>query len=328
MLSNYNLKSLAFAAVLVHICFGVSKGHLQTGFYSQTCPEAETIVLNVVRSAVSDDHRIAAKLLRLFFHDCFVQGCDGSILVDDGERNAREHLGVGGFEVIENAKTELEENCPGVVSCADIVALAARDAVFLSKGPFIEVPTGRRDGLISEVGLAADLPDVDDSTEVLKSKFQHKGLSDKDLLLLSAGGHSIGTTACFFMPNRLYNFHGEGDSDPEINPRLLPQLKDQCPFDGDSNVRIPLDLGSESTFDAHIFQNIRNGFAVIASDARLYDDRNIKKMVDTYAQGFSRSRRRRSSFQNDFAVAMVKLGTIGVKTGEDGEIRRVCNALN
>lgn len=62
------------------------------------------------------------------------QGCDGSILIDNGpqsEKLAFAHQGVRGFGVIERAKAQLEETCPGVVSCADIVALAARDAVVM-----------------------------------------------------------------------------------------------------------------------------------------------------------------------------------------------------
>lgn len=62
------------------------------------------------------------------------QGCDGSILIDNGNTSKRcmvAHAGVGGFEIIEAAKARFESTCPGVVSCSDIVAMAARDAVYL-----------------------------------------------------------------------------------------------------------------------------------------------------------------------------------------------------
>ena len=125
------------------------------------------------------------------------------------EKGAFGHQGVGGFEVIERAKEELESQCPGVVSCADIVAMAARDAIVMVKieliwssflsgkgfmicqmslqanGPEYEVLTGRRDGRVSDVSLADSLPDVSDSIQVLKNKFGQKGMTDKDLVLLS-----------------------------------------------------------------------------------------------------------------------------------------------
>ncbi|KAG7011423.1 Peroxidase 43 [Cucurbita argyrosperma subsp. argyrosperma] len=310
-------------------CFApFSQAQLKFGFYAQSCPSAESIVRSVVSDAVRNDGNMAAVLLRLHFHDCFVEGCDGSILIDTApnpEKGAFGHQGVGGFEVIERAKEELESQCPGVVSCADIVAMAARDAIVMANGPEYEVLTGRRDGRVSDVSLADSLPDVSDSIQVLKNKFGQKGMTDKDLVLLSAA-HTIGTTACFFMTRRLYNFFPGGGSDPEINPMMLPELKSQCPRNGNVNTRLGMDRGSPRTFDIHILQNIRNGFAVLASDARLNDDPSTRAVMDSYFSPLAPILG--PSFQDDFVNSIVRMGEIGAKTGSQGEIRRVCSAFN
>lgn len=60
---------LGFAAIIA----AASGGKLQVGFYSKRCPAAESIVRNAVKAAVASDHRNAAILLRVHFHDCFVE---------------------------------------------------------------------------------------------------------------------------------------------------------------------------------------------------------------------------------------------------------------
>lgn len=63
------------------------------------------------------------------------QGCDGSILLDGGddfEKSAFPNINsVRGFDVVDTIKTAVESACSGVVSCADILAIAARDSVLL-----------------------------------------------------------------------------------------------------------------------------------------------------------------------------------------------------
>ncbi|KAI5320590.1 hypothetical protein L3X38_040298 [Prunus dulcis] len=57
------------------------QGQLKTGFYSSSCPKAEATIRSTVESYFNKDPTIVAGLLRLHFHDCFVQGCDGSVLL-------------------------------------------------------------------------------------------------------------------------------------------------------------------------------------------------------------------------------------------------------
>lgn len=299
----------------------------QTGFYDSSCPDAESIVKSTVKVHVQSDVTIAAGLLRLHFHDCFVQGCDGSVLINgpNAEKTAPANLGLRGFEVIDDAKAKIEAVCPGVVSCADILALAASDAVELSSGPSWRVPLGRRDGRVSSASAAANMPSPLDTVPNLVQKFAAKGLSVQDLVVLN-GAHTIGQTDCRFFSYRLYNYSKSGQPDPSISSDFLGQLQEICPATGDGLTRVALDRGSQTTFDTSFFKNIIKGYGVLESDQRLMSDSSTANYVKSYGgliRGLLGLR-----FDLAFSNSMIKMSNIEVKTGGQGEIRRVCSSVN
>ncbi|XP_071723357.1 peroxidase 17-like [Rutidosis leptorrhynchoides] len=110
---------------------------LRPGFYSRSCPDAEAIVRDVVRKAIAKEPRSVASVMRFQFHDCFVNDCDGSVLLDDTPQMLGEKLSLSNinslrsFEVVDRVKEALEKACPGTVSFADIIIMASRDAVML-----------------------------------------------------------------------------------------------------------------------------------------------------------------------------------------------------
>ncbi|OAE23634.1 hypothetical protein AXG93_4084s1010 [Marchantia polymorpha subsp. ruderalis] len=131
-----NMQRTTFTSVLFFVFVAVAaEAQLSTSYYDSTCPQAASIVQAKVDAFVESDRGLAAALMRLHFHDCFVRGCDGSVLLNSTDSNILteksallNNNSLRGFEQIDEIKMELECACPGVVSCADILALVARDA--------------------------------------------------------------------------------------------------------------------------------------------------------------------------------------------------------
>ncbi|CAN1171337.1 Peroxidase 44 [Linum perenne] len=151
--TNHNL----IAALLGLLLLGQAQAQLQFGFYKGKCKATDVDVESTVRRIVSEkyqsDKSIVAALLR-------------------------------GYEIIDTVKTTLEGSCgPQVVSCADIIVMATRDAVSFAKGGFYNVQTGRRDGLASSA-QSVSLP-------VTK--------------IFVVGGHTVGVASCaFFQDHNSY----------------------------------------------------------------------------------------------------------------------------
>ncbi|CAO2207955.1 unnamed protein product [Urochloa humidicola] len=84
-LACLQLLTVAFQATLIT----VSSAGLQYNFYSSSCPNAEATVRNVVNGMIDADATMPAAFIRLLFHDCFVMGCDASILLDPTAANGQ-----------------------------------------------------------------------------------------------------------------------------------------------------------------------------------------------------------------------------------------------
>ncbi|KHG23933.1 Peroxidase 60 -like protein [Gossypium arboreum] len=316
--------SLAFSFILVNFT-GQCDAALQQGFYKGKCnsQDVEAIVASVVKRRFNDKPRVAAGLIRLFFHDCFVNGCDASILLDgdSSEKTAPPNLSVSGYDVIDEAKGLLEEACAGVVSCADIIAIAARDAVQLSGGGRYEVQTGRRDGFVS-LASNVDLPSPRFSVSQSADAFSKKGIGLTDMVLL-LGGHTIGFTNCSLFRDRLYNFDNTGKPDPTMDPLLVMKLRIICPQNSPADrTPVSLDQNLASTFivDNSFYKQIRLGRGILQIDQALALDPLTNNTVASLANG--------NDFLARFGQAMVKLGAVDVLTDSQGEIRESCHLKN
>ncbi|CAO2840098.1 unnamed protein product [Amaranthus hypochondriacus] len=312
--------------ILCMTLFGQSYAQLKVGFYFNKCGtnNVEQIIFDIVTAAFQNDRTIVAALLRMQFHDCFVRGCDASLLLDGStsEKNAGANASVRGFELIDACKARLEQLCPGTVSCADIITIATRVAVFQAGGRWYNVETGRRDGSISNVIEAQNnLPGPTVPVANAITLFNSKGLNVTDFVLLLGGGHTVGVIHCNFFLDRLYNFQNTGRPDPSMNTTTLTFLQSQCPPQGSSNfVFADQTRGSEFRVDKAFYDAIRLRKGVLQLDQRIAQDTLTASTVNRLSLT--------GDFTLQFHAAMIKLARVGVLTGSQGQIRRNCHRIN
>lgn len=154
-----------------------------------------------------------------------LQGCDASVLVDadeshTSEKEASPNLTLRGFEVIDAIKSDLENICPGIVSCSDILAVATKEAVVLvnplsisllvypcycsfdpllvmswnsqAGGPSYRLQTGRKDSLVAFKDIAErELPSPRASLSVILARFASRGFNQQETVSLLGIHHFL-----------------------------------------------------------------------------------------------------------------------------------------
>ncbi|KAL5705573.1 peroxidase [Ranunculus cassubicifolius] len=346
----FSTKYLVVLSILTFapLCFShkiINGGYLYPQFYDQSCPQAQKIVKSIVAKAVAKEARMAASLLRVHFHDCFVKGCDASVLLDSSasiiseKRSNPNRNSLRGFEVIDEIKYALEKDCPHTVSCADIVAIAARDSTVLAGGPSWEVPLGRKDSLGASLsGSNNNIPAPNNTFQTILTKFKLQG------------SHTIGNARCTSFRQRLYNQSGNGRPDFSLDQSYAAQLKTRCPRSGGDQNLFVMDFVSPTKFDNFYFKNILASKGLLSSDQVLFTKSEASmELVKKYAEN-------NELFLEQFAKSMVKMESrnpsllhyrlsqtfnpssipnrstsptnISPLTGSRGEIRHNCRRIN
>ncbi|XP_042515573.1 peroxidase 15-like [Macadamia integrifolia] len=341
MMSPFSLKmssssttlALVAALLILRVSSMVIKestgSKLDAKFYKTSCPKVISIVEDTIEKALETDPRIGASLIRLHFHDCFINGCDGSLLLDNSatiksEKDALPNKNSArGFDVVDKIKAALENSCPGVVSCADILAIASEVSVVLAGGPSWSVLLGRRDGKTANQSAAnTTMPAPNDILTTLKSKFADRGLDSTDLVALS-GAHTFGRAQCRVFSFRLYNFNGTGKPDPTIKSSYLKTLQKICPDGGNGSIITNLDPTTPNKFDNNYFSNLKNEKGLLQSDQELFSTSGADTV--SVVKSFSSSQ---DKFFKSFVQSMIRMGNIKPLTGSQGEIRSNCRRVN
>ena len=259
----------------------------------------------------------------------FLQGCDASVLIDTFSNDTSltpEKFGppnfpsLRGYEVIDAAKAELEAACPGKVSCADIVAFAARDASYFLSGGNISfvMPAGRYDGNVSLANeTLLNLPPPFGGFDLLVKMFAAKGLDVFDMVTLS-GAHSIGRSHCSsFTRDRL-----PPSNTSDIDPAFAATLQASCASANGTDNTVMQDAVTPNVLDNQYYKNVVAHKVLFTSDAALTTNFSSNNLVRAYADFVP------YLWQNKFAKAMVKMGGVEVKTAANGEIRTNCRKVN
>ncbi|KVH92279.1 hypothetical protein Ccrd_005687 [Cynara cardunculus var. scolymus] len=295
---------------------------LSSNYYQKTCPNAESIIRKAVTDATKNDKTVPAGLLRMHFHDCFVRGCDGSVLLNSKGKNKAEkdgppNVSLHAFYVIDNAKKALESAYFLAPVYAHLRVYDVSGLIYMqSGGPSWDVPKGRKDGRTSKASESTQLPAPTFNISQLQQSFSQRGLSLEDLAALS-GAHTLGFSHCSSFNNRIHNFNSTTDIDPSLQPSFAASLRRVCPAKNNAKTAgVPMDPSS-TTFDNTYYKLILQQKVLFSSDNALLGSPKTKSLVSKFASS-------KDAFSKAFVKSMIKMSSI---TGGQ-EIRKDCRVVN
>ncbi|KAL0012291.1 hypothetical protein SO802_007399 [Lithocarpus litseifolius] len=286
------------AVVLIGIPFGINEAKLAYDYYKYSCPNLETIVRREMLSIFLTDATAPAAFLQLMFHDCLVQ--------------------VRKRETIGYIKSILENECPGKVSCADIIALAAKKSVSFSGGPHIQIPLGRKDSTTSSYQQAdASLPPQGIKVHELIHTFASKGMNLEEAIAI-IGAHTLGVGHCMNIASRLYDPQPHGHMHYGYEAFLRLKCPTRVPITNFTFV--PNDI-TPTIFDNQYYRDVLMGKGLFTIDSSISTDPRTAPIVRHFAID-------QNYFFQVFSSAFVKLSSTNVLTKGKGEVRRQCNRIN
>ncbi|CAI0472378.1 unnamed protein product [Linum tenue] len=320
LLTSVFILYLSFAFQL----FPSGNSELQSSFYGESCPRAEEIIKEEVIKLYNEHGNTAVSWLRNLFHDCVVKSCDASLLLETvngikSEKDTTRSFGMRNFKYVATIKRALESHCPSTVSCADIVALSARDGIVMLGGPRVELKTGRRDSKQSYASdVESSIPNHNDSISAVLSRFGSMGLDTESTVAL-LGAHSVGRVHCVNLVGRLYP-----TVDPTLDPEYAGYLKARCPTpdpDPKSVLYSRNDRETPMILDNMYYKNVLEHKGLLSVDQQLASDPRTAPFVERMAgdNGY---------FHQQFARAVVVLSENNPLTGPEGEVRKDCRYVN
>ncbi|XP_061363875.1 peroxidase 29 [Gastrolobium bilobum] len=324
METYFPLILLATVVMAKPLSFGTKENQLSYNYYEFSCPNLETVIKSESLSLFLTDATAPAAFLRLMFHDCQVQGCDASILLDSNyltsssEMISSRNFGIRKRDTISHIKSVLEEECPGQVSCADIIVLAAKESVSFSGGPHIQVPLGRKDSRKCSFEEAdAELPSPTITVDEFLSIFMSKGMNIEESVSI-LGAHTLGVGHCLNIAGRLYDARPRDNMDFEFEASLRMACPTEIPL---TNLTfVPNDM-TPVIFDNHYYRDIIMGRGLFGIDASISRHPRTAPFVMRFAMD-------QNYFFEAFSSAFVKLSSTNVLTNGHGEVRRQCNRVN